>query len=437
MIIMKFGGTSIGNADTIKSVGNIVSSNLKKSPVVVVSAVSGITNMLVKITDRLNSKNEAMEIVREIRKIHDKIINSLGINKDIINGIFEEFVKIVRTNKKNSVEVTDIISSYGERFSVRIVSAYLNSIGLFSDHYDAWEIGMITDESFGKAEPLSESYKKMSNVSKLNGIPIITGFIGKTVKGKVTTLGRGGSDYTAAIIGSAINSEEIQIWTDVNGIMSADPKIVKNSKTIPIMSFEEAAELAYFGAKVLHPKTILPAVKKNIPVRVLNTFNPKASGTLIVKESKSNNKTIKAIACKKNITVINIDSTRMLDAYGFLVRVFETFRQNKKSVDVVSTSEVSISLTIDNTNGLDNIVSELKEIADISYEGNKAIICVVGSGMKHTPGIAGRTFSVLGENRINVDMISQGASEINISFVVRNEDADNAVRLLHKEFFGV
>ena len=295
----------------------------------------------------------------------------------------------------------------------------------------------MTNADFGNAEPLDGSYAAFKkSISKLKVVPVITGFIGKTEKGEVTTLGRGGSDYSAAIFGSAIDAEEIQIWTDVDGMMSADPKIVKNARTLEKVSFAEASELAYFGAKVLHPKTILPAVKKNIPVRVLNTFNAEGKGTLILNEVGKNEQIVKSITCKKNIILINVDSKRMLGAYGFLARLFDVFYKYKQSVDVVSTSEVSVSMTTDNENNVGDIASDLKGIADVKVLKNKAVICVVGEGMRNTPGVSGRTFSVLGKNKINIEMISQGASEINITFVVDGKDAENAVKVLHKEYYG-
>ncbi len=435
MLVMKFGGTSVGSAEMMKRVSQIVRDRIAKKPVVVVSAMSGVTNTLVKVTETLGNENAVNSLLTEIEKKHDAAIADLGIPKDTILPVLKELKETVSRYKVCTPESSDHILSFGERFSIRMVSAYMNSNGLKSRFFDAWDIGMITDDNFGEAEPLASSYKKIkSSLQNVNEIPVITGYIGKTSHGKVTTFGRGGSDYTGAIIGAAVDSEEIQIWTDVNGIMSCDPRIVKSAKTVPVMSFDEAAELAYFGARVLHPKTILPAVKKNIPVRVLNTFEPENPGTVIL--SKSDGRmAVKGIAAKKNITIINVDSIRMLDAHGFLAKVFEIFKDNKKSVDMVSTSEVSISMTIDNDKNLDKIIEELKLIADVTYENNKAIICVVGEGMKHTPGIAARTFKVLGDNKINIEMITQGASEINISFVVKNEDAENAMRLLHREYF--
>lgn len=435
MLVMKFGGTSVGSAEMMKRVTGIVKSMLDKKPVVVVSAMSGVTNTLVKVTESLGNESAVNSLLTEIEKKHDAAIADLGIPKDAILQVLKEFKETASKYKVCTPESSDHILSFGERFSIRMVSAYMNSNGLKSRFFDAWDIGMITDDNFGEAEPLASSYKKIkSALQNVNEIPIIAGYIGKTSHGKVTTFGRGGSDYTGAIIGAAVDSEEIQIWTDVNGIMSCDPRIVKSAKTVPVMSFDEAAELAYFGARVLHPKTILPAVKKNIPVRVLNTFEPENPGTVIL--SKSDGRmAVKGIAAKKNITIINVDSKRMLDAHGFLAKVFEIFKENRKSVDMVSTSEVSISMTVDNDKNLDKILDELRLIADVTCEKNKAIICVVGEGMKHTPGIAARTFKVLGDNKINIEMITQGASEINISFVVKNEDAENAMKLLHREYF--
>ena len=273
------------------------------------------------------------------------------------------------------------------------------------------------------------------NITKLDVVPVITGFIGKTKKGEITTIGRGGSDYTAGIIGVAINADEIQIWTDVDGIMSADPKIVSNAKTLVEVSFAEASELAYFGARVLHPKTIAPAMQKNIPVRVLNTFEPGSKGTIILSKAEKSNQIVKAVSYKKGITLINIGSTRMLGSHGFLARIFNIFEKNSKSIDMIATSEVSVSLTIDNEQNIDTIVRELKKIAKVKVLKNRAIVCIVGEGMKHTQGVSGRTFTALGNKKINIEMISQGASEINITFVVDGKDAEDAVKVLHEEYF--
>ncbi|MCK5139508.1 MAG: aspartate kinase, partial [Thermodesulfovibrionia bacterium] len=288
---------------------------------------------------------------------------------------------------------------------------------------------------FGRAEPLEHAPEMIKeHMAKMDHVPVVTGFIGKTTAGEITTLSRGGSDYTASIIGAATDSDEIQIWTDVDGIMSTDPKIVKDAKTIAKLSFDEASELAIFGAKVLHPKSIIPAMEKNIPVRVLNTYNPEGKGTIVTPKAEKTDKVMKAIACKKGISLVNVTSTRMLNAHGYLARVFDIFRDYQKSVDMISTSEVSISMTINDSNGMDKIVKDLEGIAKVKTEDNKAIICVVGEGLKHTKGLAGKVFSTVGKAGVSIEMISQGASEINISFVVDEEDADKTINALHQEF---
>jgi aspartate kinase len=439
MIVMKFGGTSVGDADRISNTAEIVKSYIKKKPVVVVSAVTKITDKLIEAANA-SLQGKAEEVLESIKKIHFEVLQKLSLDISLVEKDLEDLKVILNKIKKNKIvdnKVMDSIQSFGERMSSKIVAAQLNSIGVKAQAFNSWDLGLITNAEFGNAEPLQESFSNLNkNIKKLNVVPVITGFIGKNEKGEITTLGRGGSDYSAGIIGSAIDADEVQIWTDVNGIMTTDPRTVSNAMTIKEVSFAEASELAYFGAKVLHPKTILPAMKKNIPVKVLNSFDSKEEGTIIVNRAHKSNQIVKAIAYKKGITLINIESTRMLGAYGFLARVFEVFYKYKQSVDVVSTSEVSVSMTIDNDKNLSEMLPELKCIADVEILKGKAIVCVVGEGMRNSPGIAGKTFMALGKNKVNIEMISQGASEINITFVVNEEDAQNAVRVLHKEYFG-
>ena len=439
MIVMKFGGTSVGNADRIKNVANIVKSNIKKKPVVVVSAVTKMTDSLIRLAHEC-AHGRGDGLLSGIKETHYEIIEKLSIEKSLLDKDFDE-LSILADNTKSSkntdAEVLDYFQSFGERISSKIVAEQLTRIGVKAKASNSWELGFLTDSEFGNAEPLDVTYTNIkNNLRKISFVPIITGFIGKTENGEITTLGRGGSDYTAAIIGSAINADEIQIWTDVDGIMSTDPKIARNAITLDKVSFAEASELAYFGARVLHPKTILPAMKKNIPVKVLNSLNPGDKGTTIMNKADKSKQTVKAIAYKKNIILINIESSRMLGAHGFLANLFDIFDEYGKSVDVVSTSEVSVSLTIDNDKNINNILRELKEIANVEVIKNKAIVCVVGEGMRSTPGISGRTFMTMGKNGINIEMISQGASEINITFIVDGKDAEKAVQALHKEYFG-
>jgi len=429
MIVMKFGGTSVGSADAIRKAGEIVKSSVKKRPVVIVSAVSGITDMLINAANNIGRDNT--ENFNAIRKKHCEILDRLGLEMPEVNKLLDEAEETIESISKLNAEQLDKAMSFGERLSARIVAAHLEKIGVKAKAYDAFEIGMATNSKFGEAEPLNADFEMLR---KLDHVAVVTGFIGKDSKGRITTLGRGGSDYTAAIIGAALDADEIQIWTDVDGIYSADPKIVKEAKKIEKISFNEVAELAFFGAKVLHPKTLLPAMDRNIPVKVLNTFCSKGSGTIIMNEMKEVTDIVKAVTCKKDNIVVNMHSTRMLFAHGFLARVFYVFDKYNIPVDMLATSEVSVSLTVDDDTNLEKAAEELGQISLVDIARGKSIVCVVGAGLKNATGVAGKVFSVIGRNKIRVEMISQGASEINISFVVDDKDADNAVKVLHKEF---
>jgi aspartate kinase len=437
MIVMKFGGSSVANAQKIREVAEIIKARLDKKPVVVLSAVKGITDKLIQ--SLAESVEGRFDTYNEIEAKHKEIVADLGIDENTVKAELEELKEALEVNskvKENDTKILDYISFFGERMSTKLLAGHLNKIGVKSEAYVSGDIGLQTDSNFGDANFIESSYEKMNDfVSKLDLLPIITGFGGKDSDGEFTTFNRGGSDYVAALFGAAVKSEEIQIWTDVNGVMTSDPRVVKDAKTIPTISFAEASELAYFGAKVLHPKTILPAMKKDIPVKVLNTYEPDNPGTTIVNKAEKSEEVVKAIACKKNVLMVSIVSSRMIGAHGFLARVFDIFEDYSKSVDMIATSEASITLTVDKEDNMDEIVKQLKEIAEVSVEKGKAIICVVGEGMYHIPGIAGRIFTTLGNAKVNVEMISQGASEINVSFIVSNEQADKAVQALHSEYF--
>jgi aspartate kinase len=295
-----------------------------------------------------------------------------------------------------------------------------------------------TDDRFTQAAPLFEETFQLLRETVCSAaessVVVMGGFIGSTKDGHTTTLGRGGSDYSASIVGAGVDAEEIQIWTDVDGMLTADPRIVPGGRRVKSISFAEAAEMAYFGAKVLHPATVLPAVEKNIPVRILNSRRPEAEGTRITSEAAPCRNPVKSISCKANITILNVRSTRMLMAHGFLRRIFEVFDRHATSVDMVSTSEVSVSLTVDNPENLSAICEEVRHFADLSVEDKQAIVCLVGENIRHTPGIAGRAFQVL-RNK-NIRMISQGASLLNLGFVIAETDLSDAVAALHQEFFS-
>jgi len=331
----------------------------------------------------------------------------------------------------------DEITSYGERLSSVIAMLAFRCFGLRANHIDAREV-IITDGRHSHAQPMyRRTYSRLAElVPPLleQGVVVMGGFIGATPAGITTTLGRGGSDFSAALAGAGLNAEEIQIWTDVDGILTCDPRIAPGGHVVKIISFAEAAELAYFGAKVLHPATVLPAMEKRIPVCILNSRRPAAPGTRIVPDTTSCANPVKSIACKRNITIVNIQSLRMLMAHGFLRRIFEVFDRYQTSVDMVATSEVSVSLTIDDTARLAEIRAELERIAEVSVIDNMSIICLVGDAIGVTPGVGARVFSALRD--WNVRMVSQGASLLNISVLVSDADLAPAVESLHREFFA-
>ncbi len=437
MLVMKFGGTSVGSAESIRQAVAIIQKCREKKPIVVVSAMSKVTDMLIAAAERA-AKGEVS--VDEIRKRHFEVVRALKLDAALVEPELGELEKVLTTIsyvKNVTPPLYALAVSFGERMSSKIVAACARNTGIKANAYNSFDLGLLTDSSYAEAELLPSSYaivnERLRNLSK-GEIPVITGFIAKDEAGAITTLGRGGSDYTASIFGAAVNATEVQIWTDVDGMMTADPKIVPAARTIAEISFGEASELAFFGAKVIHPKTILPAVLKNIPVRVLNTFNPETAGTVILGNS-NDSCGITAIACKRGIQTINISSPSMLFAYGFMEKVFEIFAKHKVSVDMVSTSEVSISVTVDSKYGISAVVNELSSLGKISAAADRASISVVGGGIKCQPGVVGVIFSTLAAAGINVEMISMGASEINVSFVVDGKNADEAVRLLHRAFF--
>lgn len=436
MIVMKFGGTSVGSAERIKNLAKIASENIHRNPIIVVSAFNGVTDHLINLA--YNALKGDVNLDWIVNR-HLKVMDELGISFDIVKEEFKELevvLKGISYLKELNTKILDLVMSFGERISSKIIAEYLNDTGMNAKQFNAYDIGLITDSNFGNAEVLEQSYEIINkNLSNLrNCIPVITGFIGKDLKGRITTLGRGGSDYTATIIGAAVNAEEVQIWTDVDGVMTADPKVCPNARVIDALTYEEAYELAYFGAKVLHPKTILPAKRKSIPIRILNSFNPSNKGTYIVANVERKRKVI-AIVSKKNINVINIHTPKMFLAYGYLYKIFEVFNKHKISVDLISTSEVNVSLTFENKYDVEDLIKDLKEIADVELYTSRASISLVGKEINQEPNIAGRAFSVLGEKGINIEMISAGSSKINISFVVNQELADLCVRELHEVFF--
>lgn len=446
MIVMKFGGTSVEDANAICNAAAIILRE-QRPRLIVVSACAGITNALrdAAVNASEDKEQSTLRILDALEVRHSAIANEL-LNQDSADLFIRALWKDIATLKKlaqsvaNLKEVSDRtldqFMSFGEQWSALILYRFLLQRDVPVELIDARSV-MITDSEFNRATPLfDEIYLRCNELLSGKQIVITHGFIGATRDGIVTTLGRGGSDYSASIFGAALNAEEIQIWTDVNGILTADPSILPEAQPIPELSFDEASELAYFGAKVLHPSTILPAVRKNIPVRILNSKSPEQEGTFIRDNLKGNRDCIvKSIAYKEGITVITIKSTEMLMSHTFLARLFEIFSRYKKSIDVIATAKVSVSLTIDDSSNLQKIVDELKEFAEVEIENGKAVFCVVGENMKSYRGVAARIFKALDENDVNVELISDGASHINLTFVIDENQISSAVHALHAELF--
>src|SRR3989338_3524203 len=439
MIVMKFGGTSVGGVSQIKRVASIVENNKRDNkckPVIAVSAIAGVTDKLLNLIE--NALKGDISKLKEIEKLHHDILHGLDLELTLIDDLLYELstlTKGIALVKECSLRTKDAIASFGERMSSRIVAAYLNKTAP-AKSYTGWEIGIVTDNNYTEAEILDETYDNIKQkLESLNHIPVITGFIAKSKEGEITTLGRGGSDYTAAIVGAAIFASEIQIWTDVDGIMTCDPRVVKDAVTIPKISFVEAAELAYFGAKVLHPKTIIPAMIKNIPVRIKNTHNQTHPGTLILKEIPRQQHPFKAIAFRKNVAFIRLSSSRMLNACGFMARIFEVFKEHDVSVDMVTTSEVTVSITVeeDKKSNLEKVLHKLEKYGSVDVKYKRAIICIVGQDMKYHPECCGKIFSIIGNEKVSIELISQGASQVNISIVVKEDYANNLVNLLNEK----
>jgi len=441
MIVMKFGGTSVESAEAIARVAGIVRDRLDKKPVVVVSAMGKTTNKLLAIAaDAVaGDLKPALAKLAELREFHLRESAGLGTD-DVVEAHFQDLDALVRglaVMREMTPRATDAISAYGERISSLIVAAHFRRCGMNTAHVDSRSV-IVTDRRHTQAAPLFDETNRRLRETLVplldHSVVVMGGFIASNEDGVTTTLGRGGSDYTASIVGAGIGAEEIQIWTDVDGMLTADPTVLPGAvHRVKVCSFTEAAELAYFGAKVLHPATVLPAIEKNIPVRILNSRRPEVEGTLIVSDPPPSATPIRSIACKRNITLLNIVSTRMLMAHGFLRRIFEVFDRYETSVDMLATSEVSVSLTIDNTRSLAAIQAELEAFADVSIENDLAIVCMVGENIRRCDNVSARAFTAL--NGIRPRMVSQGASQLNLSMVVAAADLHGAVESLHREFF--
>jgi aspartate kinase len=448
MIVMKFGGTSMGSAASMRRVSDIVLERAKATsgshPVVVVSAVTKVTDRLIAASRAARGREApAHELVAPIRATHDEIAGDLGVATSTYAEELDRLAEAlhgVYLLRELTPRSLDYLMSFGEVLSSRILAGYLSERGVSAKPVTGWDAGLLTNEEHGEAAILPETYGRIEErlgAMVSSTLPVVTGFLAQAASGERTTLGRGGSDYTAAIVGRALRADEVQIWTDVCGIMSCDPRIVTDAYTIRSLTFAEASELAYFGAKVLHPKTVEPAVDVGIPVRVLNTFEPSDPGTLVVADLPASQKRgVEGLSVKRGNLLVHLVSTRMVGAEGYLARVFDAFARHRVSVDCISTSEVSLSLTVDAkySEALDGALGDLHDHVRASVTPGRAVICAVGEAMAATPGLAGEVFAVMGREGINVEFISQGASKLNITFAVEDAHADRALRALHAKF---
>jgi aspartate kinase len=459
MVVMKFGGTSVADRHAIERLISIVRAERQaeaqreggdaRGPIVVVSALSGVTDRLLGLAAQAGAGDTdgARITIRELRQRHAtvaEVVIAPAERDALVAAMNQEFAELERIVAALAVlqEVSprwaDAIAATGEILSSRLVATALDAAGLPAAWVDARQT-VVTDANHQAAAPQfpETTAALMAHVDPIlatRRVPVLGGFVGATREGVTTTLGRGGSDYSASIVGSCLGVREIQIWTDVDGMLTSDPRIVKGPHLVPHLSFAEASELAYFGAKVLHPATIQPAVARNIPVRILNSRRPNALGTQITAERPVTDRPLTAVAAKSGVTVVDITSSRMLMAHGFLSRLFAVFERFRTPVDVVTTSEVSVSVTVDDPRRLSDLVTELSAFADVSCEEQMAIVCAVGDGLQRDPALTARVLASLGD--VPLRMVSQAAGRRNITFVIRERDVPAALSRLHETFFA-
>jgi aspartate kinase len=444
---MKFGGTSLGTADAMgRACDHVIREG--RECLVVVSAVGGVTDLLLEAAGTARAGGSPVPFLREIQRRQDEIVSKLGLPRDLLTDLYSELERLISgisMLRELTPRVQDAFVSLGERMSARLTAEVLCKKGRKAKAYDSWDLGFITNDAHGCAELLPQA--PMFIKTALQALPpgetaVVTGYIARTEEGDATTLGRGGSDLSAAVFGAAAGSEEIQIWTDVPGILRADPRVVQSAAVIPQIRFEEAAELAYFGAKVLHPRSIEPARRAGIPVRVLGTFQVDPNGDMPVSRQgtlihdKAPSEPVRALAIRRQVQSLLVHSTRMLEAHGFLSRVFSVFERHRISIDVIATSEVSVSMTFDRDEvTLEAAVKEISEFAEVEQIPERSILCLVGAGLREDTGLLARVFSVLAEAKIPVHVISQGASRINITLVTDPPHGKNAMQALHRDLF--
>jgi aspartate kinase len=459
-LVMKFGGTAVDTPDKVRNVAQLVKSHLKgNSLVCVVSAVRGMTDGLLSISDSVKrgDKRSIEEFVSKYTKVHLDIAEG-SITDSRLRG---EAVATVRKILKELEDVLggivllgevtpksqDYLMSFGERLSAPILSFALQDIGTKSTHMNGKEVGIVTDSNYGEARPLIDTTKlrvshQLEPMLKDSVVPVVTGFIGADQNGNITTIGRGGSDYTATIIGASIGADEVWLWSDVDGLMTADPKLVKNAQVLKEVSFAEAMEMALFGAKYMHPRALEPVMDTKIPIRIRNTFNPRHAGTVITQNpSKESQKIVKSVSAIRHTALIDVSGGGMVGAPGTAAKIFDTLAKNKVNIMMISQSPSESSITmVVRKNDLDKATTTLelnllgKVIKQVNVNDDVAVIAVVGSGMRGIKGVAAKVFGAVAKHGVNVIMIAQGSSELNLAFVVNDRDCEQAVQALHDEF---
>jgi len=439
---MKFGGSSVANADRIRHMAEIVKARLDRRPVVVLSAMGDTTDYLLDAGDAALKKG--IVSLEKIEEQHLKTIADLNLSEAAQNEIRPLLTELrnllmgISLIRELTGKTKDYLVSFGERLSVRIAAAYFTSLGVNTRAVDAWDGGFLSNSDFTFAELLPESWNlipaKLLAPAEEGVLQLVTGFIAKNAKGQITTLGRGGSDLSATMIAAACGAEEVQVWKDVDGILTADPRVVKNVKPVDTVSYAVASELAYFGAQVLHPRAMQPCMKTGTPVLVKNSYNPEAPGTRIVPCICEKDGHVIAITSRKKVTLVDIVSSRMLGQYGFLSEVFTWFTKHSLSIDMVATSEVSVSLTLDTACDLSDLKNDLSQIASVEIKTGKAIVTVIGN-VRRSSKILAHSFRICESLGVQVQMISQGASKVNISFIVEDHEAETVIKALHEDFF--
>jgi len=448
VIVCKFGGTSVGDADAVTRAAGIVKARLDRQPIVVVSALGGATNVLIALAEQA-ARGQLIGALRAVQNLRDRHMKEstalLGDGDSAaevateLSGMFDELASLAEALSvlgDLTPRSLDAVAAFGEQLSSIMCAAAFLALGVPAVHVDARKI-MITDSQFTRAEPQPDAIAEAARQHLLpivrdGKVPLMGGYIGSSIKGGITTtLGRGGSDYSASLVGAALKVDGIEIWTDVDGLLTADPRVVKGAHTIEQVGFEEASELASFGAKVLHPNTIAPAVRIGIPVCVLNSRKPGGRGTLITFDAPK--RPVTAIAGKSAVTLVKVRSPRMLLTEGFLRELFGMFERHRISVDVVATSEVSVSVTVDDASRLEELLGELRQLGDVAIDRNRGIVALVGAALSESSGAMSRALKAIGDTRLH--MLSLSATGINLTMVVDGDEVNPLMQRLHAEFF--